>query len=396
MPHTTQSWALPDGISEALPDEAEGLERLRRELIDLYATWGYRLVMPPLVEFMESLRIGHGTHLDVQTFKFTDQLSGRLMGVRADMTPQIARIDAHKLKTEQPNRLCYIGSVLRTKSFHRNSSRSPLQVGAELFGHEGLDSDLEVISLLLETFTHCQVPDILLEVGHVGIFRALAQAAGMSEQQEKAFYDMLDRKSLPEIDAWLAHEALDASIKPLLQHLPRLHGEIALLDQAEHLFAQAPVGVLQALQYLRTLVKRLAEHFPHCRIHIDLAEVSGYDYHTGIVYGVYTPGIGCEIARGGRYDGIGESFGRKRPATGFSTDLRTLANFALPKRPVTSVQRIMAPNADDTALEQMIRQLRQQGRQVVRLLEGQCAQPQQLGCNAQLQYHDGRWTVVTV
>ncbi len=162
------------------------LEQLRRSLLDLYATWGYRLVMPPLVEFMESLRTGHGTHLDVQTFKLTDQLSGRMMGVRADMTPQIARIDAHKLQTEQPNRLCYIGTVLRTRSFH-DGSRSPLQVGAELFGHAGLDSDFEVISLLLETLSHCQIPELLLDIGHVGIFRTLAREAGLNAQQESAF-----------------------------------------------------------------------------------------------------------------------------------------------------------------------------------------------------------------
>ncbi|QTR48761.1 ATP phosphoribosyltransferase regulatory subunit [Candidatus Thiothrix anitrata] len=396
MPQSDLYWALPDGISEALPDEAEALEQLRRELLDLYTTWGYRLVMPPLVEFMESLRTGHGTHLDVQTFKLTDQLSGRMMGVRADMTPQIARIDAHKLKTEQPNRLCYIGSVLRTRSFHRDGSRSPLQVGAELFGHAGLDSDAEIISLLLETLALCHVPNVVLDIGHVGIFRTLAQLAGMSAQQEADFYDMLGRKALPEIDAWLAQASLPADISTYLGQLPRLNGSVAILDEAENVFAAAPPALHTALGYLRTLTERISAQFPKCTLHIDLAELSGYDYHTGIVYGIYTPGMGSEIARGGRYDGIGEAFGRTRPATGFSTDLRTLAKFALPKRINHASAAIFAPALQDTALDQTIRTLRQQQRRVIRALSGQAHDAAALGCTQQLVQRDGQWNVEAV
>lgn len=395
MLNTDHYWALPDGISEALPDEAEALEQLRRSLLDLYATWGYRLVMPPLVEFMESLRTGHGTHLDVQTFKLTDQLSGRMMGVRADMTPQIARIDAHKLQTEQPNRLCYIGSVLRTRSFH-DGSRSPLQVGAELFGHAGLDSDFEVISLLLETLTHCQIPELLLDIGHVGIFRTLAREAGMSAQQESAFYDMLVRKSLPEIDAWLAMANLPTDLSVCLQQLPRLNGSAEVLNQASALFANAHPDIQAALAYLRTLTDRVAASFPACKIHVDLAELSGYDYHTGIVYGIYTPGLGREVARGGRYDGIGEAFGRTRPATGFSTDLRTLATFALPHRQANGQTAILAPAVQDAALEQLIRELRGQQQRVIRVLDGQAHDPAALGCKQQITQRDGQWIVVAV
>ncbi|WGZ92584.1 MAG: ATP phosphoribosyltransferase regulatory subunit [Candidatus Thiothrix putei] len=395
MLNTHHYWALPDGISEALPDEAEALEQLRRNLLDLYATWGYRLVMPPLVEFMESLRTGHGTHLDVQTFKLTDQLSGRMMGVRADMTPQIARIDAHKLQTEQPNRLCYMGTVLRTRSFH-DGSRSPLQVGAELFGHAGLDSDFEVISLLLETLTHCQIPDLLLDIGHVGIFRSLARAAGLDTAQERHFYDMLVRKSLPEIDAWLATTNLPADISTCLQQLPRLNGAVEILDQAAALFANAPSDVQDALTYLRTLTTRVAAHFPACNIHVDLAELSGYDYHTGIVYGVYTSGMGREVARGGRYDGIGEAFGRTRPATGFSTDLRTLATFALPQQQRAGNASIFAPAVQDASLEQLIRTLRSQQQRVIRALDGQTHNAAALGCSQQIIQQDGHWNVVAV
>ncbi|EIJ33405.1 ATP phosphoribosyltransferase regulatory subunit [Thiothrix nivea] len=396
MPNTDQYWALPDGISEALPDEAERLEQLRRNLLDLFSAWGYRLVMPPLVEFMESLRTGHGSHLDVQTFKLTDQLSGRMMGVRADMTPQVARIDAHKLKGNQANRLCYIGSVLRTRSFHRDGSRSPLQVGAELFGHAGLDSDFEVISLLLETLTHCHVPNLVVDIGHVGIFRSLARAAGLNARQESTFYDMLERKSLPEIDEWLAQAKLPTDISGWLRQLPRLNGSQAVLDQAAELFAGAHPDIQEALAYLRTLVGRLAASFPDCRIHVDLAELSGYDYHTGIVYGIYTPGLGREVARGGRYDGIGEAFGRVRPATGFSTDLRTLAGFALPHMQASGNAAIFAPDTQDAALEQLIRDLRNQGKRVVRALDGQAATPAALGCNQQITQQNGQWAVVAV
>ena len=394
MPQTKQYWALPDGISEALPDEAERLETLRRELLDLYATWGYRLVMPPLVEFMESLRTGHGTHLDVQTFKLTDQATGRLMGVRADMTPQIARIDAHKLKTEQPNRLCYIGSVLRTRSFHQGGSRSPLQVGAELFGHAGLDSDFEVIALLLETLNHCQVPNLLLDIGHVGIFRSLAQQANFTAAQEQQFYDMLERKSLPDIEAWLADTQLPSDLTGYLQALARLNGDVSVLDQADQLFSQAAPAIRDGLTYLRQLVTRLQQAYPNCQIHIDLAEVNGYDYHTGIVYGIYTPGLGREIARGGRYDGIGEAFGRKRPATGFSTDLRSLAQFAPLTRNANSA--ILAPAEQQPDLEALIKQLRQQGKQVVRALTGQTVNAAALGCNQQIIQQQGQWVLSAI
>lgn len=397
MPHTDLYWALPDGISEALPDEAEALEQLRRHLLDMYATWGYRLVMPPLVEFMESLSVGHGTHLDVQTFKLTDQLSGRMMGVRADMTPQIARIDAHKLKTDHPNRLCYMGVVLRTRSFHRDGSRSPLQVGAELFGHAGLDSDVEVLSLLVETLAFCQVPDLVLDIGHVGIFRSLAQLAGMNESQERAFSNMLERKSLPEIYAWLENAALPADIANYLRQLPRLNGGVDVLDTATALFATAPTDIQAALDYLRTLTTRIAARFPDCNIHVDLAELSGYDYHTGIVYGIYTSGLGREVARGGRYDGIGEAFGRTRSATGFSTDLRTLAKFAVPGIKQAGKANIFAPAIQDSALEMLIHALRQQGRCIVRELTGQAeANPADLGCYEQIIQHDGQWVVVAI
>ncbi|MFZ1386114.1 MAG: ATP phosphoribosyltransferase regulatory subunit [Thiolinea sp.] len=392
---TDQYWALPDGISEALPEESWRLEVLRRSLLDMYATWGYQLVMPPLVEYMQSLNTGIGSNLDLQTFKVTDQLTGRTMGIRADMTPQIARIDAHKLQTEHPNRLCYIGSVLRTLAFNEDGSRSPLQVGAELFGHAGEDSDFEVIALLLTTLEHCQVPDITLDIGHVNIFRSLAVQAGLSAQQEKTFFNMLERKSLPDIEAWLATANLPAAETEMLRQLPRLYGKPEILKRALDVLSAANEQVQQALAYLDSLVTRIQREFPACSIHVDLTELSGYDYHTGIAYAVYAQGSGREIARGGRYDGIGKLFGRARPATGFSTDLRLLTRYwqAQPQQPT----KIFAPADTDPCLNTTIQQLRSQGHWVVRQLQGDTVKtPQDAGCGQQLMKHGNEWIITEV
>lgn len=395
MPTTDQYWALPDGISEALPEESWRLENLRRSLLDVYATWGYQMVMPPLVEYMQSLNTGIGSNLDLQTFKVTDQLTGRTMGIRADMTPQIARIDAHKLQTEHPNRLCYIGSVLRTRAFNEDGSRSPLQVGAELFGHAGEDSDFEVIALLLTTLKHCQVPAITLDIGHVNIFRSLAAQAGLSASQEKIFFDMLERKSLPDIEAWLATAHLPTAETEMLRQLPRLYGKADILNTAIEVLSAANQQVKDALQYLTSLVKRIQCEFPDCHIHVDLTELSGYDYHTGIVYAVYAEGSGREIARGGRYDGIGKLFGRARPATGFSTDLRILTRYwqAQAQQPI----KIFAPADADPCLSSTIQQLRSQGHWVVRQLQGDTVKtPQDAGCGQQLIKHGNEWIITEV
>jgi len=395
MPTSDQYWALPDGISEALPDESWRLEHLRRALLDMYLTWGYRQVMPPMVEYMQSLSTGLGSHLDVQTFKVTDQLTGRMMGIRADMTPQIARIDAHKLRTEEPNRLCYIGTVLRTRAFSNDGSRSPLQVGAELFGHAGIDSDLEIITLLLETLAICHVPNITLDIGHVGIFRGLIQEAGLNATQERDFYNMLERKAIPEIQNWLKQMDLPHDAAQRLAQLPYLYGSPTVLAQARQVLAGAGQAVEQALDYLDELVQQLRQCIPSCELHIDLTELSGYDYHTGVVYAAYTPAYGKEIARGGRYDGIGRLFGRDRPATGFSTDLRTLNYYQqqTPELPRT----ILAPRGTETALLNKIATLRQAGYRVIRQLgdarlqSTQAADPQQ-----QLIKQNNEWVVVTV
>lgn len=397
MSSSDQYWALPDGIHEALPTEARQLETLRRQLIDLYATWGYQLVMPPMVEYMESLSIGAGSNLDVQTFKIPDLQTGRTMGIRADMTPQIARIDAHKLQTSQPNRLCYIGIVLHSRPFRQGASRSPLQVGAELFGHAGADSDLEVISLLLTTLKHCEIKALTLDLGHVGIFRALATQAQFTPAEETQFFSMLERKALPEIDQWLQQANLPAELTAMLAALPRLHGPVAVLDTARDKLKAAPAEVLSALDYLQHLSKRIMALYPDCNLHIDLTELSGYDYHTGIVYAAYSSNSGGEIARGGRYDGVGKAFGRSRPATGFSTDLRKLSQLGKLQQD-SAAQAIFAPADNSVALQQLINDLRAQGKTVIRALDQDNSKqtPQSMNCQQQIVNEDDQWIIVNI
>ena len=392
----TNYWVLPDGISEALPDEAEKMEALRRQLIDTYKSWGYRFVMPPLVEYMDSLRTGVGTLLDLQTFKVTDQLTGRQLGIRADITPQVARIDAHGLKSDHPNRLCYIGRVLRTQSQHFEGSRSPLQVGAELFGSMGIESDCELISLMLETLNTAGIQDVVVDLGHVDVFRSLSEQAELSETEEKQFFDMLERKSIPEIDAWIKKCNLPQDIGDMLGALPRLSGSTDILDKAKKSLSNARRDVKQALDYLTALTKRIAENWPAVTIHIDLSELRGYTYHTGIVYAAYVPSSGREIARGGRYDDIGKHFGNARPATGFSTNLGLLLDMGSYQKQQNK-HPILAPAVSNPPLNALIKQLRSAGEVVIRQLDGQTEKDcDVLNCNRKIIMQDTAWTVVEI
>ncbi|MDX1604554.1 MAG: ATP phosphoribosyltransferase regulatory subunit, partial [Candidatus Competibacterales bacterium] len=318
-------WLLPEGIDEVLPPRAWQLERLRRRLLDHYHVQGYELVMPPFVEFLDSLLIGAGSDLDLATFKLIDQSSGRTLGVRADMTPQVARIDAHGLKQHRhPTRLCYMGTVLHTRGDGLGSSRSPVQVGAEIYGHSCLASDLEILSLLVTTLELAGIPEPHLDLGHVAVFRGLVRQAGLDPERESQLFEILQRKALPELEALLANWRLDPKIRTMLLDLADLNGAPGVLNQAEHRLAEAEVDVRQALDTLRQTIAALEQRHPGLPLHVDLAELRGYQYHTGLVFAVYIPGQGQEIARGGRYDRIGEVFGRARPATGFSADLKKL------------------------------------------------------------------------
>ena len=391
-------WLLPDGINESLPDEAESLEAMRRELLDLYRGWGYRFVMPPLVEYLESLSIAMGSQLDLQTFKITDQTNGRMMGVRADITPQVARIDSHamSLLPEQPNRLCYIGSVLRTHSAVAGGSRSPIQVGAELFGHAGIESDFEVIALMIETLHLAGAKNVVLDLGHVGILRALLSQIGLDSSQEAAYLDRLERKSLPEIDAWLASSDFDDATRSVLSSLPVLHGNASLLDgEATEQLQSGGQEVLSALTYLSVLVKKLQTAYPYLIINLDLAEMRGYAYHTGIVYAAYVLESGIEIARGGRYDGIGENFGNSRPATGFSCNLRNLLELSAAIDQQDQGTGILAPSDDDPELSAMIEQLRNNGEVVIRqLVPTDKISATEQGCDRMIEKKAGKWQLV--
>jgi len=385
-------WLLPQGIEEALPESAAHLESLRRKLLDMYANWGYQLVIPPLIEFLDSLLIGTGHDYELQTFKLIDQLTGRSMGVRADMTPQVARIDSHQLKNDAPNRLCYVGTVLHTLPDGFGSSRSPLQAGVELYGHGGVESDVEILSLMVETLKTSNINQISIDIGHVGIFRGLARQADLNAQQEADLFEMLQRKAIPEIQTYLAGLNLPRNVADMLAALPELHGDESCLLQAEKLFKNADQKVKEALNYLQLAAHKFKQRAFDVDVHFDLSELRGYHYHTGLLFAAYTPGEGQEIARGGRYDEIGKVFGRARPATGFSTDLKTLLGLS-EQNTLSNNQGILAPADDDPALWEAIKELRAQGETVIQLLSGQQGAAVDLGCNRVLENTSGKWIV---
>lgn len=389
---TEERWLLPEGIAEVLPTQARQLEALRRTLLDLYDRWGYDLVMPPFIEYMESLLVGTGHDLALQTFTLTDQLTGRQMGIRADMTPQVARIDAHMLRREAPTRLCYIGTVLHTRPNGFAGSRSPLQVGVELYGNGSIESDLEVLHLLIETLKTSGIDNPYIDLGHVGIFRALVKQAGLNTDQEEQFFDALQRKAKPELNALTMEWRLDKNIATMLTALADLHGDADILQQARDCFASADKAVLAALDDLLTLANRLKSDIPTLTLHFDLGELRGYNYHTGVVFAAYLPGQGQAIALGGRYDHIGEVFGRARPATGFSTDLKQLMQLGSFKK-TSDGAAIYAPNDSDAALQKTIAELRAQGKRVVCALPGQKQSAADMECDAQIVNRSGQWQV---
>ncbi len=387
----TTHWLLPEGIDEVLPPKAQALEQLRRRLLNLYSSWGYDLVFPPFIEYLESLLTGTGGDLDLQTFKLTDQLSGRTLGVRADITPQVARIDAHQLRREEPTRLCYIGTVLNTRSDGFAASRAPVQVGAELYGHDGAESDLEILLLMLETLETAGLETPCLDLGHVGIFRGLARQARLEKPQELALFDALQRKAVPEIRGLVADYGLSHELSAMLTALAGLSGDDAL-QRAEQLLRHADDDVLASLAELQRVAHLLSLRRPGLQIHFDLAELRGYHYHTGVVFAAYLPGLGQEVARGGRYDEIGRIFGRARPARGFSADLKQLIR--LGKVEAEEQQRIFAPAIEDPRLQQRIAELRAQGQCVIQELPGQPGGAREMGCSAELRLQNQTWVVV--
>ncbi|MCA1978080.1 MAG: ATP phosphoribosyltransferase regulatory subunit [Thiobacillus sp.] len=312
------AWLLPENVEDVLPPQAWRMEDMRRALLDLFRARGYQLVIPPLMEYVDSLLTGVGADLDLKTFKLVDQLSGRLMGVRADITPQVARIDAHLLAANAVNRLCYAGSVLHTQSdgFHR--SREPIQIGAELYGDAGAQADIEILSLMLQGLDACGVRAAQLDIGHVGVYRALAQEAGLSGEVEHQLFGALQAKDASAVAVLTA--GLPAALADAFAALPQLYGDRGVLQEARARLPQLPAvaAALDTLDAVDAGLKGVDAAY-------DLAELRGYGYHSGVVFAAYTAGRSRAIAQGGRYDEVGRVFGRARPATGFSLDLRELA-----------------------------------------------------------------------
>ena len=389
MESHTERWLLPEGMDELVPPDSLRLERTRRSLLDLFARWGYDIVTPPFIEYLESLLTGTGEDLELHTFKLIDQLTGRMMGVRADMTPQVARIDARRLRRDGPSRLCYVGTVLHTLPEGISGGRSPVQIGAELYGHTGWESDCEVVCLMLEALAMSGVGPVHLAMGHVGIFRALARGAALSHEQEIALHEVLQRKAGVEVrdllDAWRVGAPYVAALNALVD----LDGSPAILERAGRELAGGGKEVERGLADLGALVRAVRVRRPDVELHVDLAELRGYRYHTGFVFAAFVPGYGQEVARGGRYDEIGGVFGRARAATGFSADLKTLIALQTSGDDAAAEDVVTAPWSDDPALLGAIRELRSDGERVVQRLPGEVTRGTRC-----LERRAGRWVVV--
>jgi ATP phosphoribosyltransferase regulatory subunit len=376
-------WLLPESIEDVLPPEAARIERLRRLLLDLFRGWGYELVIPPLLEYVESLLTGTGRDLDLRTFKLVDQLSGRTMGLRADITPQVARIDAHLLNRPGVTRLCYCGNVLHTLPAGLNATREPLVIGAEVYGHAGIESDIEVLRLLIASLAACGVSSPRIDLGHVAVFRALATRAGLDGELQAELFEVLQAKDAPGL------EALSAGIAEpwgdALRRLPELYGGVEVLARAR---AALP-GIAEIGNALSDL-EALAASCANASISIDLAELRGLHYHTGVVFSVYCEGVPNDVARGGRYDEVGRAFGRARPATGFSLYLSELMR-VVPELPQPGA--ILAPWGGDAAFHEAIETLRAGGEVVILDLPRSDASRRAPGADRELALVDGKWTV---
>ncbi|MBM87952.1 MAG: ATP phosphoribosyltransferase regulatory subunit [Gammaproteobacteria bacterium] len=387
-------WLLPDGVEEILPAEAFKLESLRRQLLGIYESWGYELVITPLIEFLDSLLVGSSHDLDLHTFKITDQLTGRMMGIRADITPQAARIDAHRLDRDGPVRLCYADNVLHTKPRGIMTSRVPIRIGAELYGHSGVECDVELVCLMHETLCAIGLDDIYIVLGQVGIFRALVNEAGLATETERLLFEALQRKAYDEIYAVLDDSIKDRKLRQMLLQLAQLSGEEEVLQEALSIFSDAPKNVKAELRKLVDIVEGVKVRIPNIALCFDLCELRGYEYHTGIVFAAYTPGYGRAVAKGGRYDHIGEVFGSARPASGFDSDLKVLAK--LSTKDFQKPAAIIAPNLTDKVLQETIADIRKEGEIVIVNLTGRSLDKntlKEMRCDRQLVIKDGNWEI---
>ncbi len=385
------AWLLPEHIADVLPAQARQVERMRRTLLDVAGGYGYELVIPPLIEHLESLLSGTGRELDLRTFKLVDQLSGRTVGMRADSTPQVARIDAHLLNREGVTRLCYCGPLLHTLPSGLHGTREPLQFGAEIFGHAGLEADLEVIDLALDCAKAVGLQTPTLDMSDARIVRGLLAGVPVDAAQIHLLVDALAAK-----DAALVTElsrGYSAEIRAAFDTLLRLYGNDEVLSLAENLLPKRPL-IAAALRDLRLLARHVRAAYPEVRVGYDLADLGGYAYYSGARFAVYAPGSCDALVRGGRYDEVGAVFGRSRPAVGFSVvDLKELAERA----PVGhALPVIRAPWSEDPALRAAVRQLRQQGESVVCLLPGHEMEGPGFDCDRELVLTGSEWTVRTL
>ena len=379
-------WLLPEAIEDILPAEARRIERLRRALLDDFELRGYKLVMPPLLEHLESLLSGGAQDLDLRTFKLVDQTSGRTLGVRADITPQVARIDAHLLNRQGIARLCYCGSVLHTLPSSFTATREPLQIGAELYGHKGIEADIEIVWTLSEALRLSSLQAARINLGHVAIFHALSESAGFGPDVEQALFAALQSKDVPTLTELT--ESAAEPVRSALRTLPELYGGRETIARARALLPNLP-RITVALDELQ----QLADAMPVLPIGFDLADLRGYHYHNGIVFAAYHADSSGAIALGGRYDDIGTAFGRARPATGFSMDLREIARLA----PLESMRTaILAPWSTDDKLSVEVVRLRDQGEIVWRDLPGHEDTKNETQCDRQLVLRDGKWIVEAI
>jgi ATP phosphoribosyltransferase regulatory subunit len=389
-------WLLPDGVDEILPPNAAKLESVRRQLLDLYNRWGYQLVIPPLIEFLDSLLTGSGHDVDLQTFRISDHITGRTMGLRADVTPQVARIDAHSLMQQGPTRLCYAETVVHAAADHMLASRTPIRVGAELFGHEGRASDLEIVSLMIESLTALDFANVHLELGDVSIYSALMTDVQIQPQDETRLFNAIQRKAHADIASIIDGLDLTRSRSDAIKKLPLLVGRKQVLAECQQLMGDVP-GVSESLQRLEYIEEALQVRFPKIKVHFDLSELRGYNYHTGIVFAAYLPGHG-QVAKGGRYDHVGEVFGRPRPATGFDMDLKVLVGIATGTH--HEVDRIyVCHHPDLKASEQQelwdyVQELRDGGAFVTFELEGQIRD--ESGYSSRLTWRGGKPVVENI
>jgi ATP phosphoribosyltransferase regulatory subunit len=377
------TWLLPENIADVLPSEARKIEELRRRLLDRFRAYGYEMVMPPLLEYIESLLVGSGRDLDLRTFKLVDQLSGRTLGLRADMTPQVARIDAHLLNRQGVTRLCYAGNVLHTRPRGLHATREQIQIGAEIYGHAGLEADLEIQQLLLDALRLAGLSKVRLDLSHAGVLAAIFEADPAASALGDALYEALAGKDVPRL------AELTANLQPVsrdaLRALPSLYGDASVIDEARKRLPALP-GIARALDDLAFLMGEIEG----AELMLDLADLGGYAYHSGVMFSAYVDGVPNAVARGGRYDKVGEAYGRARAATGFSLDLREVARISPVEARSTAV---LAPWRHDEALRAAVAALRDAGEVVIQALPGHEHDMDEFACDRVLVERDGVWVV---